>query len=51
MALRKLPFGCHLDGSGAAGRCFKKVMGLITGDDVVEACGSSQLYFRIEGAV
>ena len=35
IALRKLPVGCRPVGIGeAADRCFEKVMGIITGDDV-----------------
>ena len=41
IALRKLPVGCHPVGiAEAADRYSKKVIGIIAGDDVIEACRS-----------
>jgi hypothetical protein len=52
IALRKMPVGCRPVGIGeAADRCFEKVMGIITGDEVVEACGSDQLCSGVKGGI
>ena len=47
-----MPVGCCPVGIGeAADRCFEKVMGIITGDEVVEACGSDQMCSGVKGGI
>ena len=32
-------------------RCFEKIMGIVTGDDVKESCGSDQLCSGVEAGI